>query len=169
MPMTTTVHNLAQSVPQKKLLFRQNRAIPSPKPAGQPTKTLSMWGFVGGFSLNHPVQRPENSRKPAHHILKIARKALSYSRKSRFRQAPHPALAVRLHPPSTVHRPPSTVHRLSSIVHRLLLRFALVQQRFNPRHHHIQRHAVLATARDDNVGVALGGFHELFVHRLDGG
>ena len=36
-------------------------------------------------------------------------------------------------------------------------------------HNHHQGHGVLAALGDDDVGVTLGGFHELLVHGLHGG
>ena len=44
----------------------------------------------------------------------------------------------------------------------------LREQMFDARDDRVQRHLVLATLRDNEVGPALGGFDELLVHRPNG-
>jgi hypothetical protein len=40
-------------------VFRQNRSILHPKRIRRDTKTVSMWGVVGVFSLNHVSESPK--------------------------------------------------------------------------------------------------------------
>jgi hypothetical protein len=61
----------------KPAIFRHNRAIPSPKPARQETKTVSMWGNVGVFgspSLFYSVHQPSESPKPCKNTLQRSAK-----------------------------------------------------------------------------------------------